>query len=203
MLEVKSKPTSHSQSASVAAPARVTVDHADSRATKNGGPNTSSQFRSVQNPPDTRDFQTKLPAITGEVHFKGTMAVDGQLNGNIGAHGGTTLRQRLSPAFASEPELVGSFTFKDMVRINGYIAGSVHSKNGTIIIDVSAKVDARIDVAVAVIGGTVTGDIIARERVELGPTSKISGNIWTRSIVIKDGAIFDGVCRMIEEYRDS
>jgi cytoskeletal protein CcmA (bactofilin family) len=194
MLEVKSKPTNHSQGASAAAPARVTVDHADSRATKNGGPNTSSQFR---------DFQTKLPAITGEVHFKGTMAVDGQLNGNIGAHGGTTLKQRLSPAFASEPELVGSFTFKDMVRINGHIAGSVHSKNGTIIIDVSAKVDARVDVAVAVIGGTVTGDIIARERVELGPTSKISGNIWTRSIVIKDGAIFDGVCRMIEEYKDS
>jgi cytoskeletal protein CcmA (bactofilin family) len=65
--------------------------------------------------------------------------------------------------------------------------------------DIGAKVEANLDVAVAVISGTVKGDIVARERVELGPTSQIYGNIWTRSIVIKNGAIFEGVCRMIGE----
>ena len=54
--------------------------------------------------------------------------------------------------------------------------------------------------AVAVIDGTVHGDIVALERVEIGPCAKIYGNIWKRSIGIKDGAIFDGVCTMIEGY---
>jgi hypothetical protein len=54
-----------------------------------------------------------------------------------------------------------------------------------------------------IIGGMVKGDIVAREPVELGPASKIYGNIWTRSLVIKDGAIFEGICRMIEEQKAS
>jgi cytoskeletal protein CcmA (bactofilin family) len=49
----------------------------------------------------------------------------------------------------------------------------------------------------------VKGDIVARERVELGPVSRIYGNIWTRSLMIKDGAIFEGVCRMIGEEQKS
>jgi len=61
-------------------------------------------------------------------------------------------------------------------------------------------VEANVKVAVAVIDGTVHGDIVAQERVEIGPCAKIYGNIWTRSIGIKDGAIFDGVCTMIEGY---
>lgn len=188
MLEVKSKPLSHSHTA-VASPAR-------SLTTSNTSP-----LRPVPTSPDSKDFPPKLSAITGEVQFKGTMAIDGVINGSLGSQGGTTLKQRMSATFATEPELTGTFNFRDMVRINGHIAGAVHSKNGTIIVDVSAKVDARVEVAVAVIGGTVNGDIIAHERVELGPTSKIYGNIWTRSIVIKDGAIFEGVCRMIEDEK--
>jgi cytoskeletal protein CcmA (bactofilin family) len=131
------------------------------------------------------------------------MCVDGLLSGQVGANSCVNLKQRTSNVFASEAELTGEFNFKDMVRINGHIAGSVHSKTGTIIVDTEAKVDATVDVAVAMISGTVTGDIIARDRVELGPASKIYGNIWTRSLVIKDGAIFEGVCRMIDEVTKS
>jgi cytoskeletal protein CcmA (bactofilin family) len=190
MLEIKSKPISHS--ATAATPARAATTH-----------NTSPQLRAVPTSPESRDFQPKLSAITGEVQFKGTMSVDGLINGSLGSQGGTTVKQRMSATFATEPELTGTFNFRDMIRINGHIAGAVLSKNGTIIVDVSAKVDARVEVAVAIIGGTVKGEIIAHERVELGPTSKIYGNIWTRSIVIKDGAIFEGVCRMIEDNKTS
>jgi cytoskeletal protein CcmA (bactofilin family) len=127
------------------------------------------------------------------------MSIDGFLSGQVGAKSGMYLKQKPSGAFAVQAELSGEFNFKGMVRVNGHIAGSVYSRTGTIIVDAEAQVDANVDVAVAVIGGTVRGDIVARERVELGPASRISGNIWTRSIVIKDGAIFEGVCRMIDE----
>jgi cytoskeletal protein CcmA (bactofilin family) len=109
------------------------------------------------------------------------------------------IRQRSGSAFASQPELSGEINFRDLVRVNGHIAGTVYSQSGTLIVDSTATVEANVDVAVAVIGGTVRGDIVAHERIELGPAAKIYGNIWTRSIAIKDGALFDGVCTMMEK----
>ena len=149
------------------------------------------------------EFRSKLPVITGECHFKGSMSIDGMLSGQVSPQNAVSLKQKPSKAFDVQAELAGEFNFKDMVRVNGHIAGTVYSKSGTIIIDAEARVDATIDVAVAVIGGTVAGDIVARERVELGPASRIYGNIWTRSIVIKDGAIFEGVCHMIDDRKQA
>lgn len=136
--------------------------------------------------------------ITGEAHYKGTVNVDGVLSGQLGGSGGSLgVRQKSRVLRHDEPELSGEISFRDMVRVNGHIAGTVHSKTGTLIIDVSATVDADIEVAVAVISGTIKGDIVAHERVEIGPSAKIYGNIWTRSIEIKTGAIFEGVCTML------
>ena len=58
-------------------------------------------------------------------------------------------------------------------------------------------VDALIDVSVAVINGVVNGDVIARERVELGPSAVIHGNISTPALSMKPGATFQGDCRML------
>jgi cytoskeletal protein CcmA (bactofilin family) len=149
------------------------------------------------------EFRGKLPAITGECHFKGSMSVDGLLTGQIGPQSGIRLSQKPSKAFALNAELTGEFVFQGMVRVNGHIAGTVRSKTGTLIVDAEAMIEATIDVAVAIIGGTVTGDIVAAQRVELGPSSRIYGNIWTRAIVIKDGAIFEGVCHMIDDKKQA
>ena len=150
--------------------------------------------------PDLRKYQTRMPVITGEAYYKGMMPVDGMLVGQITGHNGSLgVKQKAGSVFASQPELTGEIKFADMVRVNGHIAGTVYSSTGTLIVDSSARVDAQIDVAVAVIGGTVYGDIVARQRIELGPCAKIYGNIWTRSLAVKDGAFFDGVCTMIEE----
>lgn len=147
-----------------------------------------------------KSCQIRQPVITGEAHYKGMLPVDGYLSGQIGAQGaGLAVRQKARSVFASQPELAGEITFEEMVRVNGHIAGTVFSKTGTLIIDSGATVDAHIDVAVAVIGGTVRGDIVARQKIELGPCATIYGNIWTRSIAIKDGAFFDGVCTMIAD----
>jgi cytoskeletal protein CcmA (bactofilin family) len=149
-------------------------------------------------------YQTRLPVITGEVHYKGILPVDGVLVGQPGSNGGSLgVRQKSGSVFASQPELSGEINFREMMRVNGHITGTVYSKQGTLIVDSTATVEANVDVALAVIGGTVRGDIVAHERIELGPEAKIYGNIWTRSIAIKDGAVFDGVCTMIGGCRSS
>lgn len=145
-------------------------------------------------------FQPRVPVITGEATFRGSMSMDGVITGQLGANGSAlSIKQRpRSGPVESVPELTGEISFKDMLRINGHIAGKVFSFKGTLIIDGSARVDASIDVAVAVIGGTVNGDVVGHERVELGPGAVINGNISTRSIAMRPGAVFHGDCRMLK-----
>lgn len=144
--------------------------------------------------------RTRTPVITGEVNYKGVLKVDGIVTGQLGSSGGgLAVRQKCVAGTADGPELSGEISFRDLVRVNGHIAGTVYSQLGTLIVDDSARVDANIEVGVAVINGTINGDIVAHQRVEVGRSAKIYGNIWTRSIAIKDGALFEGVCNMIED----
>lgn len=144
----------------------------------------------------------KVPVITGEATYRGVLRVDGAISGQLSAHGGAvTLKQR--PRTDSEPELDGEIAFHGMLRVNGHVAGKLLSEKGTLIIDVEALVNADIDVAVAIIDGTVNGDVIARERLELGLKAKINGNIWTRSLNIKPGAIFEGECKILRDQENT
>jgi cytoskeletal protein CcmA (bactofilin family) len=146
-----------------------------------------------------RSYQTRIPVITGEVNYKGVLPIDGVVTGQLGGNGGSlAVRQKSATVFSTGPELSGEISFRDVVRVNGHIAGTIYSERGTLIVDDSARVDANIEVAVAMINGTVNGDIVAHQKVEIGPGAKIYGNVWTRSIAIKDGALFEGVCTMIE-----
>lgn len=148
-------------------------------------------------------FQAKVPVITGEATYRGLMPVDGTISGTLGATGSSlTVRQRPRNG-ESVAELNGEIGFKDMLRINGHVAGKIFSFKGTLIVDGSARVDAVIDVAVAVINGTVNGDIVGHERVELGPAGVVTGNISTRSIAMKPGATFQGDCRMLKDEEDA
>ena len=154
---------------------------------------------------DGANFQGRVPVITGEAIYRGSMPVDGMISGQLGAAGSTLMvkqRPRGGP-IASVPELDGELSFKGMLRINGHIAGKVTSENGTLIVDPSARVDADVEVGVAVISGSVNGDVIAHERVELGSEAIINGNISTRALKMKPGAVFQGDCRMLkDEDRD-
>jgi hypothetical protein len=52
--------------------------------------------------------------------------------------------------------------------------------------------------AMAIIHGTINGDIIATQRLELGRAAKVNGNIQTPSLVIEQGAVFEGSCKMVQ-----
>ena len=79
--------------------------------------------------------------ITGEATYRGLMPVDGIISGNLGAVASVlTVKQRPNGSSGSLPELNGEITFKDMLRINGHVAGKICSPNGTLIVDGSARV---------------------------------------------------------------
>ncbi len=94
--------------------------------------------------------------------------------------------------------MTGEANFKAMMRVDGHLSGRVSSSSGTLIVGANGKVDANIEVAVAVIHGTINGDIIATQRLELGRAAKVNGNIQTPSLIIEQGAIFEGSCKMLQ-----
>src|SRR3954453_3793393 len=96
------------------------------------------------------------------------------------------------------PVVTGEANFKAMMRVDGHLSGRVSSSSGTLIVGANGKVDANIEVAVAVIHGTINGDIIATQRLELGRAAKVNGNIQTPSLIIEQGAIFEGTCKMLQ-----
>jgi cytoskeletal protein CcmA (bactofilin family) len=94
--------------------------------------------------------------------------------------------------------VTGEANFKAMMRVDGHLSGRVASTSGTLIVGANGKVDANIEVAIAVIHGTINGDIIATQRLELGRAAKVNGNIQTPSLIIEQGAVFEGSCKMIQ-----
>ena len=104
---------------------------------------------------------------------------------------------RLSGFIGSGTVLTGETTFQAMLRVDGHLTGSIASENGTLIVGSTGRVDANIHVAAATINGTVNGDIIASERLELGRTARIVGNVQSPRLVIEDGAVLEGTCSMI------
>jgi cytoskeletal protein CcmA (bactofilin family) len=104
----------------------------------------------------------------------------------------------LSGFVGSGTVVTGEANFKALMRVDGHLSGRISSSTGTLIVGANGKVDANIEVAIAMIHGTVNGDIIATQRLELGRAAKLNGNIQTASLVIEPGGLFEGTCKMIK-----
>ena len=90
----------------------------------------------------------------------------------------------------------GEIVFQGVMRLDGYFSGLIASPTGTLMVSAGSEIDASMEVAAAQIHGTVRGDISASERVVLKPTAIVMADIETPSLVIEDGATFEGRCRM-------
>ena len=142
---------------------------------------SSYQSPAVEAKPATETASTPRGAMT-ESETLARDIKEGTLSGFVG--GGTVV--------------TGEANFKAMMRVDGHLSGRVSSTSGTLIVGANGKVDANIEVAVAVIHGTIHGDIIATQRLELGRAAKVHGNIQTPSLIIEQGAIFEGSCKMLQ-----
>jgi cytoskeletal protein CcmA (bactofilin family) len=95
-------------------------------------------------------------------------------------------------------KFTGEVTFKSMLRIDGHFSGQVTSSDGTLIVSAGAQISqAKIDVAVAKINGTVDGDIHANRELVLGRTASVTGNVTAGALVVEEGAVFNGSFRRV------
>jgi cytoskeletal protein CcmA (bactofilin family) len=105
----------------------------------------------------------------------------------------------LNGFIASGTSVTGEATFKAMLRIDGHFSGRITSSSGSLIVGAGGQVDANVEVSVATIQGIVNGDVVATQRIELGRAAKLSGNFQTPSLVIEQGAVFEGSGKRVQQ----
>jgi cytoskeletal protein CcmA (bactofilin family) len=97
----------------------------------------------------------------------------------------------------------GKIISEGIFRIDGKMEGEIFH-GGTLIIGETAAIKGKVEVKGLTLNGMVEGEVTAKERVEIHLKGKLYGNISTPILVIHDGGIFEGNCKMgAESKRES
>jgi cytoskeletal protein CcmA (bactofilin family) len=94
-------------------------------------------------------------------------------------------------------EFSGELRFRDVLRIDGRARGRIVSDN-MLIVGETGQVDAEIDCAVVSIRGRVSGQVRARQRIELLAGCRVEASLVAPKLLVEDGAYFQGDCQMGE-----
>ncbi|MBI3029025.1 MAG: polymer-forming cytoskeletal protein [Candidatus Rokubacteria bacterium] len=99
-------------------------------------------------------------------------------------------------AFIDEgSEIEGKYTFSGTVMLNGKFQGEIASTD-TLIVGERGVVNATVRAGTVVINGELVGNVQATERVELKGSARVFGDVEAPVIVVEEGVLFEGHCRM-------
>jgi cytoskeletal protein CcmA (bactofilin family) len=85
----------------------------------------------------------------------------------------------------------GEITGEEAITILGTVKGKVTTAAG-VVVESGATVEADVEGQTVTVSGKLTGNVTAREKLELKPESKMVGNAKAPRIVVADGATFKG-----------
>lgn len=92
-------------------------------------------------------------------------------------------------------EFEGKLTFEGTVRIDGKFTGTIVT-NDVLVVGEGAKIQAEISAGTVIVHGEISGDVKAKNAVELHHPARMKGNIDTPSLMIEKGVTFEGQCKM-------
>lgn len=104
--------------------------------------------------------------------------------------------EAISTFLGPEAAIEGTVAFEGSIRLDGKVNGEINSENGTLIVGETAQIEAAIRVDTAVVKGVVSGTVHARDRIELHPPAKVTGDITAPMVAIAAGVVFNGKCSM-------
>jgi cytoskeletal protein CcmA (bactofilin family) len=91
-----------------------------------------------------------------------------------------------------------SFENDDTVRIDGSFKGEIDAR-GTLVVGEGGNVEGEIKVNSAIVTGEIRGLLSASSRVELKSPGRMLGDITTPTLIIGEGALFEGNCTMVRK----
>ena len=101
----------------------------------------------------------------------------------------------LRAALGAGTVIQGKLSFDTPVRIDGKLSGEIHSTDA-IIVGEEGVIDAEVEVKTLIVMGLVKGKITATNLIEILDKGKLQGDIVTPTLMVDEGAQFDGNCKM-------
>ncbi len=96
----------------------------------------------------------------------------------------------------SGADITGTIKFDKIMRIDGNFEGELITDNGDLVVGKTGSIKANIRVRRAIIEGRVDGDIKASDKVELRQKAQINGNLQAKELIVEEGVIFTGKCKV-------
>jgi cytoskeletal protein CcmA (bactofilin family) len=112
------------------------------------------------------------------------------------AKGTEALERREVNAFmGAETFFEGKLTYTGAVRLDGRFKGVIRSDD-TLIVGETGRIEGELHVGITIIQGEVVGNVYGKERVELHHPGRMIGNITAPVVIMDEGAILEGNCKM-------
>jgi cytoskeletal protein CcmA (bactofilin family) len=110
--------------------------------------------------------------------------------------------QRIDTLIGAGTRIIGDVQFSGGFHVDGHVKGNVDApadSAATLSVSDSGVVEGSVAVPNVILNGTVKGDILAHDRVELGATARVTGNVYYALIEMEMGAEING--KLIHEPR--
>lgn len=101
----------------------------------------------------------------------------------------------VSGFLGSQTEFSGKLSFSGIVHLDGRFEGEIISR-GVLVVGSESIIQANIHSHILKVAGEVRGDLTATEKIELYSPAKVYGSIRTPRLVVEEGVVFEGTCRM-------
>jgi cytoskeletal protein CcmA (bactofilin family) len=107
------------------------------------------------------------------------------------------MRGRLGAFLDEGSEIEGSYTCTGTVTLHASVRGQVKAAD-TLIVGEQAVLQASVQAATLIVYGVIVGNVVASERIEIKANARVTGDIAAPIVVLEEGAVHDGHCRMTQ-----
>lgn len=107
----------------------------------------------------------------------------------------TKPQSRIDSLIGHGTRIDGDISFSGGLRIDGEVIGNVRAETdqaSTLVISEQARVEGTIEVSHLVVNGTVMGPVRVSEYVELQAKSRITGDVYYKTLEMHVGAVIEG-----------
>ncbi len=91
----------------------------------------------------------------------------------------------------SDVEIKGNLKFAGELTFDGKLDGEIQTE-GTLHLGDSAVINGNINAQSVIVRGKITGNIVAREKIEIKSKAELFGDIKSSKLVIEEGVTFVG-----------
>jgi cytoskeletal protein CcmA (bactofilin family) len=95
--------------------------------------------------------------------------------------------------------LRGEISGKEDLLIEGQLEGTVSLTDHCVTVGSHGEVKAEVHARQVIVLGAVTGNITAREKIEIRKTGQVVGDLVASAVAIEDGAYFKGSIDILRE----